>query len=362
MRILFNISTLTGGGAARVMSCLANQFVENGDEVGFITSYIETEKGEYRLDERVKRFSLSDKKAGTVEKNLQWPRRIGKICREFKPDVAVSFLIQPNFRFLIGTPKNKFARVVSVRVDPRIEYRSKRNRAIAKFLYKRVDGIIFQTEEARRFFGNKIKSHSTILPNQIDDRFFDVYSDSPRKDIVSTGRLSPQKNYRLLIDAFARIADKTDDNLIIYGEGPLRGELEAQIAELGLTDRVLLPGSTNQVIDKVKNAKVYAMSSDYEGMPNALIEALAMGVPSICTDCGGGGPRELIEDGVNGFLYPIRDVDALAEKLAFALENPEKMEQMALAARERTNIYRPEKVFGLWHEYLEELSKSKKKR
>ncbi len=360
MRILFNISTITGGGAGRVMSCLANQFAEYGDEVGFITSYIETEKGEYYLDSRIKRFSLSDKKAGTVEKNIAWPLRIGKACREFKPDIVVSFISQANIRFLIGTPRNKFVRVVSVRVDPRREYSTKLSRFLAKTLYKKVDGVVFQTEEARSFFDEKITSHSTILPNQIDERFFNVFPDAPRKNIVSTGRLSSQKNYKLLIEAFSRVAHLTDDNLIIYGEGPLRESLEKQIAELGMTDRILLPGATDKVIEKVKNAKAYVLSSNYEGMPNGLIEALAMGVPSICTDCGGGGPRELIEDGVNGLLYPIQDADALAEKLEYALVNPNKMEQMAQVARERAESFRPEKVFMQWREYFSELVEAKK--
>ncbi len=360
MRVLFNISTLTGGGAARVMSCLANQFAENGDDVGFITSYIEAR--EYELDSRVKRYSLSNKKAGKLEKNIAWPLRIGKACKDFNPDIVLSFLPEPNIRFLLGTPKNKFVRAVSVRVDPTKEYRSKIRAFLAKFLYKQADSVIFQTEEARSFFSDEIKAHSTILPNQIDDRFFDVCRDAERKDFISTGRLSTQKNYKVLIKAFSRIADKTDDNLIIYGEGPLRSELELLIAELGLSERVFLPGLTDKVIDKVKNAKLYVLSSDYEGMPNALIEALAMGVPSICTDCGGGGPRELIEDGVNGFLYPIRDIDALVEKFTFALENPDKMEQMALVARERANIYRPDRVFKQWHDYFEQLVENKKRK
>ena len=360
MRILFNISTIVGGGAGRVMSCIANKFAEAGDEVGFITSYIQD--GEYRLDERIRRFPLAPngKKSGAFTKNVSWTLKIGRICRDFAPDAVVSFLPEPNFRLLLATGGKKFARIVSVRSDPAREYRSKLYKMLAKSLYKKADGVVFQTSDAREWFCDEIKSHSVILPNQVDDRFFGVQRSGERRNIVSTGRLSKPKNQKLLIDAFSRVADKTDDDLIIYGEGALRQELEEQIKRLGLSGRVHLPGATTDVVGSVNDAKLYVLSSDYEGMPNALLEALAMGVPSISTDCPCGGPREIIEDGVSGMLVPVGDADALADKLSYALENPDKMEEMGNAASKSACRFRSDKVYEEWRSYIEQLVEQKK--
>ena len=361
MRILFLISTITGGGAAHVLTCLANQFAESGDDVGFITSYIETEKGEYPLDERITRFCLSDKRTGVLEKNFVWPRKIDKLCREFKPDAVLSFLPEPNIRLLLGTSRKDFVRVVSVRSDPKREYSSKLYAFLAKRLYPKADGVVFQTEDARRWFGDKVAKNSVILYNQVDDKFFNLIHTGERRHIIATGRMTAAKNHKSLIEAFSRIADKIDDDLYIYGDGALFEQTQALVNELGLENRIHLPGSVNDVADKIKGARVYVLSSIFEGMPNALLEALAMGVPCISTDCPCGGPHTVIEDGVNGILIPINDTDALAEKLIYAYENPDVMEQMGKNARERSDCFRSDRVYAEWRGFIEKLIENKKK-
>ncbi len=360
MRILFLISTITGGGAARVLTCLANQFAESGDEVGFITSYMQQDKGEYLLDSRVKRYTLSDKKAGMFTRTVLWTRRIARICREFTPDAVVCAMPEPNFRLLLGTPRNKFVRIVSVVNDPNREYR----RCIYKFLalwqYKKADGIIFQTVDERDWFPSEITERGIILHNQVDAQFFNAQRGDERRNFVTTGRLSVQKDQKMLIDAFSRIADKVEDDLYIYGEGALRSQLEEQIAALGLTDRIHLPGATTDVVGKLSEARVYVLPSLYEGMPNALLEALAMGVPVISTDCPCGGPRTVIEDGVNGLLVPVGDVDALADKMLYAYNHPDEMERMGAVARERADCFRSDRVYAEWRAYIEQLIENKK--
>ncbi len=359
MRIMFLISTITGGGAARVLTCLANQFVESGDEVGFITSYIEKKKGEYPLDERIERFCLSEKRAGVLEKNLKWPRKIAKICRDYKPDAVLSFLPEPNIRLLLGTSSKNFVRVVSVRSDPNREYRSKLYAFLAKRLYPKADGVVFQTEDARKWFGDRVKDNSRILYNQVDDKFFNLSNSGERRNIIATGRLTAAKDHKSLIEAFSRIADKIDEDLYIYGDGVLREKLEEQISSLGMQERIHLPGSVDNVAETIKDARVYVLSSIFEGMPNALLEALAMGVPCISTDCPCGGPRTVIEDGANGILIPISDVDELVDKLLYAYENPDVMEQMGACARERADCFRSDRIYAEWRGYIEQLIENK---
>ena len=355
MKILFYISTISYGGAGRVMSCLANQFAAAGDEVAFVTTKLE--EREYTLNDAITRYTLSDgcDNLSGLKKNIKFIQNTRKICKEFKPDIAVSFLREPNFRLLLGSIGLNFKKVVSVRCDPPREYTTKLWQFLAKNLYKTVDGIVFQTPDARDWFGKTVRKKSEIIFNQVDERFFNAKFSGERKNIVTAGRVDPIKNHAMLIDAFSKIADKTDQNLIIYGEGRLRQPLEEQIERLGLTDRVFMPGNTDNIVGDVGSARLFVLSSDYEGLPNALLEALAMGVPSISTDCPCGGPRMVMADGENGLLVPIGDADIMAEKMLWALEHPAEMEAMGNCAADRAQMFQPDRVYKMWCDYLEKV-------
>ncbi len=356
MKILFYISTISYGGAGRVMSCLANQFASAGDEVAFVTNM--QEEREYLLDGCIKRYTLCDGSAlGGIKKNLKYIGKTRRICKDFKPDVAVSFLPEPNFRFLLGTFGMGFKKIVSIRCDPPREYPTKLLRFAAKNLYKWADGVVFQTTDARDWFGKKVRKKSEIIFNQVDERFFNARFEGERKNIVTAGRIDPIKNHAMLVNAFNQIADKTDENLYIYGEGRLRKPLEEQIERLGLQNRVFLPGNTDNIIATVGSARLFVLSSDYEGLPNALLEALAMGVPAISTDCPCGGPRMVVQNGENGLLVPIMDENALAEKMLWALEHPQEMDNMGACAAERAQMFQPDRVYKMWRDYIEKVLK-----
>lgn len=152
-----------------------------------------------------------------------------------------------------------------------------------------------------------------IIPNAINKEFITAEYSGPRnKQIVSSGRLTEQKNHALLIKAFAGITAKYPAyKLVIYGDGPLRKDLELLASNLGIADKVSFPGYTTEIRKKIERSSLFVLSSDFEGMPNALMEAMALGVPCISTDCKGGGARFLIKNGTNGLLTPIGDVEAL---------------------------------------------------
>jgi glycosyltransferase involved in cell wall biosynthesis len=191
--------------------------------------------------------------------------------------------------------------------------------------------------------------------NQVSDSFFDVERGGEPHDIVSVGRLTAQKNQALLIRAFARIAGRTKEKLRLYGAGELREELQALIESLGLSERVRLMGLSGNVAGDVRNARMFVLSSDYEGLPNALLEAMAMGLPCVSTDCQGGGPAMVIENGVNGLLTPIGDEEALAAAMLRLLQNPEEAEAMGRAAKKAAERFRPDAVFEQWRQYAEDI-------
>lgn len=357
MNIFFYINILAGGGAERVVANLANSFSKHGNQVSVVTSY--KVENEYITDDDVKRFVLEDSKdeSGFVKRNLHRIHKLRNLLIENKPDLLVSFMAEPNFRSIVATRRLKTKVIVSVRNDPNQEYPSKAARFLANFLYKMADGIVFQTNDARDFFNKRVRNRSTIIPNQVNSVFYSTPREDDQRDIITVGRLTKQKNQKMLIEAFSEIKDLTDENLIIYGEGPERSELERIIKQKDLCNRVFLPGNVSHIEKRLASAKLFVLSSDYEGMPNALLEAMATGVPCISTDCPCGGPRMIIENGVDGALVPTGDADALAYAMAEILSDSEAANSLGENARKSAERFRPENVSVKWNEYVKTVSK-----
>lgn len=262
---------------------------------------------------------------------------------------------QPNLELLMVSLFNKQGKkYVSVRNTMEYEYSGNKKQLLVRLLFPKASGVILQTNENKKWFEERnIKINSRVIPNQVAAQFFDRSFSGERKDIVSVGRLEEQKNQKLLIRAFNRIKDQTEENLIIYGKGTLRDELEGLVAELKLENRVFLPGVTENVPEKIIGSRLFVLSSDFEGMPNALLEAIALGIPSISTDCPCGGPGEIITEGENGFLVPVGDEIALAEKMKYVLSLSEsEIARISQNAKNTAERYRPEIIFRQWEEYL----------
>jgi glycosyltransferase involved in cell wall biosynthesis len=231
-----------------------------------------------------------------------------------------------------------------------------------RLLMPQADGCVFQTEEEKRWFPQRLQKKGRIIMNQVSDSFFAVRHTGPRHELVSVGRLNPQKNQALLIRAFARIAAQTQENLLLYGAGELRDELQKRIDSLGLSERVKLMGLSADVAGDIKDARAFVLSSDFEGVPNALLEAMALGLACISSDCPCGGPKELIADGVSGPLFPVGDREALSACLRRLLEDGETRRALARAAREKAEDFRPDTVFGRWENYVQSVIDGKERR
>lgn len=353
MKLLFYISTIRGGGAGRVLSNLANYMVHKGHDVCFVTNF--PSETDYVLDDRVDRRNIEDYE-GQYKKSIHNFVRISalfKVIREYKPDVCLSFMGENNVRLLLANLFLGRKCIVSVRNDPNKEYRLPYMRIIAKVLYSCAAGIVFQTQDAKEWFSKKIQSKSVIIYNAVADEFFRVDNKNVKKNLVAMGRLTEQKNYHLLIRAFSKIVDSVDDNLLIYGDGKLREQLQKEINILGLNKRVILMGLTNKVAEVLSQSKAFVMSSNYEGMPNALMEALAVGVPSISTDCPCGGPKMLITNGVNGILVPVGDEIALSKEIKRVLTDSDFAIQLGKNAKIEAQNYRPEVIFKQWETYIQ---------
>ena len=374
MKILFNCLTMEKGGAERVIALFSNYFIYN-NEVTILT----LKKGEdaYDLDKKVKRVCVdktSYQKDGSIKRlarKMSIRRLFGlrKIILAEGPDVIISFLPEPSLRLMFMkkfSPRlRKIPTIVSIRNDPAREYRSKLLKFVIKVLYKGVDGMVYQTEDAKRFFSDIVQiKNQVVIQNPIDENMLAKPLDDVERGnvMVSVGRLEAQKNQELLVKAFDRIVKEDKEHnfvLKIYGEGSRKGTLLNLIDELRLSDKVFLEGRVEDVAAKLNEAKIFILSSRYEGMPNALMEAMAMGLACVSTDCPCGGPRTLIKDGENGILVKNEDEAALAEAIKKMINNDrlrQKLAKNAVRIRETNNI---DVIAEQWKNFIKEVRKKK---
>lgn len=354
MRILFIIGDLIGGGSERAVSLISSELARRGHSVSI--ACFPNNDNSYPIDDSIKIIKL--KKYGDIFRDLFFRSYvIRKVIKKEKPEVTISFTTQKNVCTLLGSLFTKNIIIVSERNDPNRDPKKRVLRTLRKLLYRLSDGYVFQTEEARNCFSPEIQAKGTVIPNSLNDAMPPPYVGDRSKRIVTVGRLFPEKNLQLGILAFEEISKVFKDyHYEIYGEGPCRDELEKLISEHRLTDKVFLMGFSENVFDKIKDAQAFIFPSDYEGISNALMEALALGIPSISTDHPIGGARVLIRNGYNGFLVPVGDVDAMKEKMKWLLEHKDEAEEMGKNAvaymNENFNI---SSITDKWEAYIKRI-------
>lgn len=365
-RIALYISALRKGGAERVLVNLADYLAENDYQVTMVTQY--REENEYPLNPRVKRL-ISDISEEEITKSriLNFMRRFKKlrdIWKSEKPEVILSFIGKNNILAILTSFGLGNAVAVSVRSEPAREYYNRFMRFMARNLFYAADGVILQTRECFSFFPKRVRKKAVILKNPVNTAFFKKRYEGERdKTIVTVGRVDENKNHRMLIQAFAELAEEFPDyKLIIYGDGDQRKPLLKMVEEMHLQKRILLPGNVDNVPEIIYKAGVFVLSSNKEGMPNALIEAMIMGLAVVSTDCPCGGPKELIDHGVNGLLTPVGDVKSMKDNLQILLKDLQRAEEMGRNAAKTGGIYHPEKVYKEWENYLNLLAERKNRR
>lgn len=355
-KIMFYINAIHDGGAERVMVNLAKYFSEYGYDTTLVTSFRDT--WEYPVAPTVRRLTLEETeiKRSRIKRNLSRIKKLRALCKAEKPDILISFMEEPNFRAILATRRLPVKTLVSVRNDPNKEYAGKLGWFVGKVLLPMADGCVFQTSDAQKWFPNRLQRKSQIIYNAVKDDFYNVNREPIRGEIVTCGRLTEQKNHAMLIEAFAQVQKKFPfTTLKIYGEGKLQGKLQKQIENLNLENKAFLMGATNNVIKALQTADLFVLSSDYEGMPNALMEAMAAGVPSISTDCPCGGPAELLGK-TSQQLVPIGDVQILTEKIEIFFENQVKLKIAGLDEKKKALKFEPSRVYKQWEKYIIQLT------
>lgn len=365
-KIAFHLNCLEQGGAERVVTNLANQFADNGYQVIIATEWYG--KDEFQTDSRVRRVHVGlregDEKKHRVIQFLLRVKYLKKFLKEEKPDILIPFAKKAIYRGLMAAYFTKILVLISIRTDPALHYVGRTDKIQIRLLFGRANGCVFQTEDAQKFMAPKLGNRSRIILNPINPKYIGVPRPKERsKSVVQSGRLVDFKNQPMLIKAFVRVHEKHPDyDLKIYGGDSFDGTkeiLEALIAENKAEDYIRLMGASDSLEKDLADAALFAFTSDWEGLPNALMEAMALGLPIVATDCPCGGPRTIMEHEVSGLLIPIKDQQALEEGINRLIEDPELAESLGAEAskiKERANA---DVIFAQWRDYIEELCDEK---
>ena len=349
-KLFISIGTLTSGGAERVVSILTHPFAENFDQVEILLWH--HAPVHYELDSRVKVTYLPVLSGS--ENRLKNCRYFRNSVKKQQPDLLLSFLTPFNMLTIVSLWGCRIKTVVCERNDPHFLKGGRMMEWIRNFLYRFADGALVQTNYGLACYPSYIRKKMKVIYNPIimPSVLLGRALQTPKENLfVSVGRLEPQKNQEMLIRAFARFCNNHPEyRLTIYGEGSLRNELERLISNLGLQEKVMLPGSCKDVWQKLLNAKAFLLPSNAEGMSNALIEAMCLGLPVVSTKVS--GSTDLIADGVNGYLIELNDEDAMVHSLDMIANNEERMKLVGQNAVKLYDKLNCTSIANEWMSYI----------
>ncbi len=354
MKVMFIIPRMVGGGAERVISVLANEFVNRQIDVKILMTA--GDDMAYRLDNRIEVIQIGGRTGGSLWKRVERIIRMRKVFRQNRDYVLAAF--EPTTAFFACLAKSglHMKLISSERNDPE----SFPNKKVREYAFLHSDRIVFQTEAARQYFQEKIQKKGVVIANPITENLPELYAGSRKRTVIAAGRLEEQKNHVSLFYAFQKFLLKYPDYVLhLYGEGSLEQELKDLAIKLEISDHIVFEGFHRDILNEIKDAGMYVLSSDYEGISNSLLEAMGMGMPVISTDCPCGGSRMCIQDGVNGLLVPVGNSDALCdamERMASSEELAKQMGKEAARVRERFSL---QSILKEWLELLKQVQEGR---
>lgn len=349
-KILFVSNYFGNGGAATVMKTIAEYLEKENYEVEVI-SFLDDEKI-YKLPDNIKYTPIKYTSSNSTIQKIERIFKLRKIFKKNKNSTIISFEYFVNMQTIIANLGLKNKLIISERNDPSRVGNSKKN--TRNFLYNLSDYLVCQTEDAKLYFPQKIQNKTIVIPNPIKDNLPERYDGKRKKEIVTFCRIEKQKNLKMLIDAFEILQKKYNDyKLVIYGDGSEKEKIEKYIIEKNLKNKIELYPFTNDIHEKIKKSAMFVSSSDYEGISNSMIEAMAIGLPTICTDCPCGGAKMMIEDGTNGLLVDVGNIKELSQKMLLLINDKKLSDIISVNGTKVKEKLSKNKICKLWREIIE---------
>lgn len=337
---------LTSGGAERVISIISSKFFKHFEEIEIIMYY--DKEIFYDLNREIKlRILEKETKSKNILKNILWLRK-----NIPSKSIFLSFSAPFNMIAILAFLFKDMEIIVSERSDPNFVPTNKLIQKIRDFLYYFADRIICQSEESKNYFNKKIRKKIKVINNPIyiSEEVGSALLEKKENEIVTVGRLEKEKNQRFLIKVFSEFLKIYPNyKLIIYGEGKERKNLENYIRFLEIEDKVKLPGTTKDIHRKIKKSKIFILTSDYEGMPNALLEAMSLGLPCITTKVS--GIQEIVKNKNNGIIVKNNSQEILKEIIKI-IENNNYAYSLGYEATKIYENLNEEKIAKKWLEVL----------
>ena len=351
MKISFVVGNPARGGGERVQNLLIDEFFSKGHEIILYTWETIWEEYKSRVPYTVN--ILKKAPIGISGKLLAF-KELKECLKDDFPDCLIVFSLELAEIAVFSAHVNNISIILTERCDPYVLPKSLVHRMLRNIAFSLSDGVVFQTEEVRNFFNKRIQRKSIVIQNPIiDDNLPNIVYSDVLKEIVAVGRLSNEKNYEMLIRAYAAVYDKISDyKLRIYGSGPDYEYLYNLVDQLDLKSKVFLMGNVDRVVDHICKSDIFVMSSDHEGMPNALIEAMAVGLSCISTDVRSGGAKALISHGYNGLLVPVGNQHALENAILELATNRTLASQVKRNARLIRITNAKERILPIWLDFV----------
>lgn len=348
--IIFVVVECGHGGAERVISELSNKMSDRGHRVTVVEIH-PAYNGRYFLNNKVNNIRIEESCENKLVRHFRKFVKLLKIMRENSDATVIAFTPQCIALVAVATVFARNRIIFSERNDPCSYPETQIGKIVRNISFHAADACVFQTNEAKKYFSNKVKKKSIVIRNPVNSDLPEWDASYDSKTLTAFCRLTAQKNIPMMIDAFKYFDVNCPGYVLeIFGEGDKREELQQMILDSDLSEKVFLRGHTENVYEKLSKCSMYVSSSNYEGISNSMLEALAIGVPSVVTDCPAGGAKMMIENEVNGMLVPVDS----AKDMANAMEKIAKDKKFAKEIGDNAKLVRQQcSINNICDEWLE---------
>ncbi len=353
MHICFIIGEMNFSGAEKVLSIVANELSIREHEISIIL--LKDKYGSVNKYDNYTTYGVNITNANRISRIFRRLSNIRKMVCEISPDVIVSFGYVCNVNSISSLFNVKIPLIVCERNDPKFDPRKFMQKFSRWILYRFASGYVFQTERIKKYFDKSIQKRAVVIPNPIIDTGIRWNIDKCKKSIITVARLDDfQKDQVVMFKAFKEFSKTNPEyTLDVYGDGPDKQTYISIIHELEMEGKIILHGKSANPLQEVQNSEIFLLTSKFEGMPNALMEALSIGIPSVSTDCGGGGAAELCNMVDAGIIVPVGDITAISTALDDLSHDDEKKSRFSNNSVRINNVLSKDVVTVKWENFLQ---------